>query len=267
MALYFRTIRSSSNGNCLALWTEKTHILIDCGFSSQISCQRALAAHMTQIPRIDAVVITHNHVDHISYSSLRVLEKYSLPVCIHEDSIEQLEEKHFRGRKFNGLKLESFSIKGFEVGKLRFQPINVPHQLEYPTYGFIIECQQKGLCYKVVVASDFYDGRVLLDYLIDADFIYIESNHDPQLLALYPNPNSHFHMSNPKTAELLYSAGEKSKRIPKAVMLGHLSYIRNETSLALRCVRDAFKQRGRKLDYKIYAAPRYETSRRVAIIP
>ena len=267
MALYFKTIRSSSSGNCLALWTEKSHVLIDCGFNSQISCERALGAHLHDCPQPNAVVVTHNHVDHISYSSLRMLEKYGLPLRIHEDSIKQLEEKHFRGHTFNGLKLKPFSSDGFEVGQLRFQPINVPHQARYPTYGFMIECRDKDLRYKVVVASDLYDGRVLLDYLVDADFIYIESNHDPDLLNLYPNPNSHFHMSNPRTAELLYNARAKSKRMPRAVMLGHLSYIRNETMLALRSVRDVFRKAGRKLDYKIYVAPRYEASRNVAIIP
>ncbi|MHA2315082.1 MAG: MBL fold metallo-hydrolase [Candidatus Hermodarchaeia archaeon] len=267
MALYFQTIRSSSSGNCLVLWTEKSHVLIDCGFNSQISCERMLAAHAGHIPSIDAAVITHNHVDHISYSSLRILEKYGLPLRIHEDSIEQLQEKHFRGRKFNSLKLKPFSSNGFKIGELRFQPINVPHRGECPTYGFMIECRQNGLWHKVVVASDLYDGRVLLDYLVDADFIYIESNHDPDLLALYPNPNSHFHMSNTKTAELLCNAREKSKRMPKAVMLGHLSYIRNETRLALRSVRDVFRQQGLILDYKMYVAPRYKASRKMTIIP
>jgi len=242
-------------------------VLIDCGFNSQISCEGALAAHVDHISQVDAVVVTHNHMDHISYSSLRVLEKYGLPIRIHENSIDQLQGKHFRGRRFDNLKLRPFSGKGFEVGQLRFQPINVPHQAQYPTYGFMIECQQNSLWYKVVVASDLCDGRVLLDYLVDADFIYIESNHDPDLLNLYPNPNSLFHMSNAKTAELLYNARAKSKRIPRAVMLGHLSYIRNETRLALRSARDVFRQAGRKLDYKIYVAPRYEASRNVAIIP
>lgn len=266
MALYFKTIRSSSSGNCVTLWTGKSRVLIDCGFSSQRLCQRTLSAHFGDNPQIDGVVVTHNHGDHISYPSLRILEQYGLPLRIHENSIDQLQEKHFRGYRFDRLKLQSFSDKDFDVGDLNFQPIKVPHQPDYPTYGFSVQCRQNGRWYKAIIASDLYDGRGLLEYLIDADFIYIESNHDPKLSALYPNYNSHFHMSNTKTGEVLCNARKKSKRIPKAVMLGHLSFIRNDTDLALRSIQRRFRQSCQKLDYKIYVAPRYESSSTIRIV-
>src|SRR4030042_1988402 len=99
MAFYFKTIRSNSSGNCLALRTEKTCVLIDCGLGSQSSCERTLSKHFGQNIEVNAVVVTHTHSDHINYSSLRILEQYGLQLRIHESNIEQLQEKHFEGYK------------------------------------------------------------------------------------------------------------------------------------------------------------------------
>jgi phosphoribosyl 1,2-cyclic phosphodiesterase len=266
MSLYFKSIRSSSSGNCLALCTEKSRVLIDCGFNSQISCKRSLRTHFGHNPQIDAVVVTHNHGDHISYSSLRTLGQYGIPLRIHENNINTLQEKHFRGYNLDHVKIKPFSDKSFDIGEFKFHPFKVPHQPDYPTYAFLIHCHHEHRWYKLIIASDFYDGREIIDHLVDVDFIYIESNHDPQLLALYPNYNSRFHMSNPKAGEILCNAREKSKRSPKIVMVGHLSCIRNNTDLALCSICKTFRQNGQKLDFKIFVAPRYEPSSTIRIV-
>lgn len=266
MSLCFRTLCSNSRGNCLTIWTENSCVLIDCGFRSQISCERTLTEHFGHKPQVDGVVVTHNHSDHINYSSLRVLEMYGLKVRTHEKNIDQLQRKHFRGRIFEDLKLIPFSDKSFEMGELSFEPIHLSHHPEYLTYGFLIRYRQKDIWHKIVIASDLRDGHAILEYLIDADFIYIESNHDPELLALYPNYNSHFHMSNLRTSEVLCIARTKSQHAPKAVVLGHLSFIRNDADLVLRSLQTTFRQSGQNLDYKIYVAPRYEESSPIKIV-
>lgn len=266
MSLCFRTLCSSSRGNCLAIWTENSCVLIDCGFRSQISCERTLTEHFGHKPQVDGVVVTHNHSDHINYSSLRVLELHGLQVRTHEKNVDQLQRKHFRGRIFEDLKLMPFSDKSFEMGEISFEPIHLSHHPEYFTCGFLIRYHQKDIWHKIIIASDLRDGHAILEYLIDADFIYIESNHDPELLALYPNYNSHFHMSNLKTSEVLCIARTKSRHAPKAVMLGHLSFIRNDADLVLRSLETTFQQSGQNLDYKIYVAPRYEESSPIKIV-
>ena len=266
MALYFKTIRSSSSGNCLAIRTERNQILIDCGFSSQKSCEYVLREHLSKPSYVDAVVITHNHGDHISYSSLRIMEKYGIQVWIHEDSVSQLIEKHFNGYRFQSLQVKLFSDSQFRVGNLSLQPIRLPHQPGYPTYGFVIRCREQGRCYKVTVAGDFYDGSGLLEHLINADLVYVESNHDPHLLELYPNYNSRFHMNNPNTAQMLCDALSRSRRMPKAVILGHLSLQRNDEAIAINEVREAMIRWGHNWDCKIYIAPRYEASRTITLI-
>ena len=75
MSLHFQSICSSS-GNCLALWSENTRILIDCGLSSMKRTRHVLSSLAGGPELIDSVFLTHTHSDHISYYPLRVLEEY-----------------------------------------------------------------------------------------------------------------------------------------------------------------------------------------------
>lgn len=67
----FRTLISSSAGNCLELSCEGMTLLIDCGFKAQ----RDLEAVLSGIKGDVAVLVSHAHTDHIGYSGMRVLAK------------------------------------------------------------------------------------------------------------------------------------------------------------------------------------------------
>ena len=115
-----------------------------------------------------------------------------------------------------------------------------------------------------MVATDFREWRGLPGWFENADFIYVEANHDPRLLQAHPNPRSHFHLSNEKCGRLLSQALGKSKNLPLAVMLGHLSEVRNRPRLAEETVRQHL-DRGLYRDLKLYIAPRYEPSAPILI--
>ena len=261
MSFSFRSICSSSGGNCLLFKADDKNILFDCGLSSMKRTRQVFSEHLCPNDPLDAVILTHAHTDHISYYPLRVLEDTGCQVMIHEDSIDQLYEKHFKGCAFKNLRLKSFCNKGFMIGNIRFVPIPLSHHPSLATFGFEVTCNGK----KAVIATDFNNGSDLLDYLVDADFIFIESNHDLELLRRYYNPNSRFHMSNPKTAELLCSAMEKSKTPPQAVMLGHISEQRNSPSIAIEETKNAFKSKGRKIDFDLFTAPLKKPSIEISI--
>ncbi len=75
MALYFKTYASSSSGNCLALWTDRTAVLIDCGLGTMKRTRAVLADMAAIAPPVSAVIISHLHSDHVAYYPLRVLEQ------------------------------------------------------------------------------------------------------------------------------------------------------------------------------------------------
>jgi len=251
MTLHFQTICSSSSGNCLALWSETTRLLIDCGLSSMKRTRAALTTVYDDPTQIDAVLLTHTHSDHVSYYPLRVLAEYGLSVRLHEDCLDQLKDKHFNGTGFKELDIVPFAGKAFTVGDLKIVPFEVPHNPLYPTCGYQI---YYGDC-KIVVATDFLDWTGVFDRFVDADFIFVESNHDLDLLRQYYNPNSRFHLPNPDAAQLLVNIRKESRKVPSTVMLGHLSSQRNEPAIALAETRQAFESTGIELDFSLTAAP------------
>ena len=143
-----------------------------------------------------------------------------------------------------------------------FRSFEVPHNPFCPTYGFVIMYKNT----KLVISADFNDWMDLLGHFVDSDFIFVESNHDLELLQQYYNPNSRFHMPNPETGKLLCNTRMNSKKVPKTVMLGHLSLIRNEPGIALGEVVSRFINEGIELDFELLAAPGLIASEVVKII-
>lgn len=213
--------------------------------------RHALASVFNDPRTINSVLLTHMHGDHISYYPLKVLEQYGLDIHLHDDCVDQLKDKHFNGYGFKDLKLSPHKTRKFTVGDFCIKPFEVAHNPYYPTYGYQIHCQDK----KMVFVTDFLDWEDVFEYFVDADFIFVESNHDLDLLQQYFNPNSRFHMPNPDTAKLLVNARKESKEAPQMVMLGHLSDQRNDAKIALKETKNAFREAGLTLDFQLQAAP------------
>jgi phosphoribosyl 1,2-cyclic phosphodiesterase len=265
MTVFFRSLCSSSSGNCLKLWTEETTILIDCGIKAQYRCHELLDRHVDDPGRLGAVLVTHSHGDHIGYPALRALADRGVCLRAHTQVLRQLEERLALRKLYGERNLKPFEEGMFRIGPFQIQPVPLPHSPGIPTFGFVIWHGEGRGRRKIVVGTDFHDRRAILPHLLDADFMFVEANHDLELLRLYPNPNSAYHMSNPSTAGLLYSAVSMSKKPPQAIMLGHLSEQRNEKTLARAALRDVFRRNRRDVDFALHTAPLYEPSRMVEI--
>jgi phosphoribosyl 1,2-cyclic phosphodiesterase len=206
------------------------------------------------------VLVSHAHGDHISYSALRVLDELNVPIHCHGNIVQQIHDKHV-GDWDSPPHLHSFSERCLQIGDFEIQPVKLPHDPDFQTFGFVIRAG--GM--KIIAATDFHATDALVDHLVDADFIFIEANHDPELLKKYWNHASTFHLSNPKTARLLCQARKSSREAPQQVMLGHLSKQRNTGDLAMDAVRERFLEEGVELDFRLDVAPRYEASEVIAL--
>lgn len=265
MPLHFQSLISSSSGNCLVLWSDRTRVILDCGIRSAHGTRNLLENNLEDPKNVDAVIISHMHGDHINHYSLMALDQYGLSLRVHERCLDQLRDRHFNGHRFPSLDLNTFADENFKVGDLSFQPFEVPHHPAYPNFGFAVRYREGKRWRNAVFVTDFNDGTSVLDYFADSDFIFVESNHDLDLLAKYFNPNSQYHMSNPKTARLLCMTCNRNKKKPHTVMLGHLSSQRNTERVALEEVHGAFRVNGMDLDFRLFAAPLYEPSQVIKI--
>jgi len=223
--------------------------------------REVLQNHIDSTFQPASVLITHTHSDHISYYPLRVLQEFGLPVYLNENCTEQLKSIHFNGDKFANLKLKPFKNREFEIGDMKIKPFEVIHNPWFPTYGFEIFHKDK----KAVVVTDFCSWENIYEHFIDADFIFVESNHDLKLLELYYNPNSRFHMPNPQTGNLLVNAVKQSSKAPQIVMLGHISRQRNKPAIAVNETKKSFQDADIKMNFQLLAAPLLEAGEPVKL--
>lgn len=253
--IHFQSLRSSSAGNCLALWTPTSSILIDCGIGTQRECREVLQAHTRQCGSLDGVVVSHAHGDHMSHSALRVLAREGVPIGVEGRVAGQLRDRHSPGDWSHGPRLRLFPDGAFELGDFHVLPIEVPHAPGYPTFGFVITAGSGRARRKAVICTDLNDCAPILHHMADADFVFIEANHDLDLLRQRPNPNSRFHLNNVQTTKLLCHAAHRISSPPHAVMLGHLSEERNTRRLAIDEVRRGFAGQRSCVPFDLDAAP------------
>ena len=76
--LKFCSLYSGSSGNCLYISSNNTRILIDCGTSCKKICE-GLASIDSSIEDIDAILVTHEHSDHVQSLGM-VSSKFNIPV-------------------------------------------------------------------------------------------------------------------------------------------------------------------------------------------
>src|SRR5215207_5630388 len=117
----FCPLASGSKGNSTYLGTEQTKLLIDVGIST-----RALLARLSEInidiTDIDAILITHEHTDHIQ--GLRTLaNKYSIPVFANHETAKATVEVLGMCPKFT-----IFTTgEPFEYGDFEIHPFTIQH--------------------------------------------------------------------------------------------------------------------------------------------
>lgn len=259
----FCSLYSGSSGNCLLVETDNTKILIDAGESCK-KISTALSSMEIEPSQIDAILVTHEHSDHIKGLGT-FSKKYDIPVFANSKTWDAMPEQSC---KINDKNIHNFTIEeNFEVGDLKIHPFKIPHDAANPC-GFNIFYKND----KLSIATDIgHMTSNIAHKLEDSKFLLLESNYDPEILkcSSYPyllkqrilGPNGHLPNEEAgKTISFLMNSGLKT------VMLGHLSRENNFPELAYKTVVDTLIEN--KLDcnkIKINVANRYSPSELVKI--
>jgi phosphoribosyl 1,2-cyclic phosphodiesterase len=234
VALSITVLASGSRGNSTVLATARTRLLIDCGLSCRETCRR-LAAKGIAPESLSAVLITHEHSDHVA--GLHVMaRKFRLPVFMTAPThgAWQRQYKDAAGNRVQAERLEPFSPgRAFTVGDIDVMPFTIPHDAADPVgFRFLAE----GL--RVAYATDlgFLPPNVR-DQLRACDGLILESNHDLEMLrggsypwAVKQRVMSRVgHLSNESLADFLATDYDGGAAF---LVLAHLSEQNNHPDLA-----------------------------------
>ena len=126
--LKFCSLYSGSSGNCLFIESNKTKILIDCGPSGK-KIVDGLESIDKNIEDIDAIIVTHEHSDHIKSLGL-ISKKYNIPVYANLETWAAMPEQKLKIDDENQLLFEN--NKDFEIGNLLIHPFSTPHDAANP---------------------------------------------------------------------------------------------------------------------------------------
>ncbi|MBI4683084.1 MAG: MBL fold metallo-hydrolase [Nitrospirae bacterium] len=223
------SLQSGSNGNCTYVETGSVKLLFDAGIPG-IQAGERLSAFGRDIKDIDALIISHDHSDHVRYAGV-YQRKYGLPIYITPRTLDMSENKYGLGRLNN--------VNYFMAGEtIKFDNVTV-QTIPCPHDGvdgavFVISSNGKRLGIMTDLGHAFKD---LYTFVPSLDGIFIESNYDPEMLANGPYPaflkqrirGPKGHLSNREAAELLLTG-----RRLKWACLSHLSNNNNDPETALQ---------------------------------
>lgn len=199
----FASLGSGSKGNATLIETgaqeSDTRILLDCGFSV-IEVEKRLARLGRSAANLTAIVITHEHSDHIIGAG-RLSRKYNTPVWLTVGTWNKCKDNDFYDTHF----IDSHA--DFEIHDLNMYPFPVPHDAQEPCQ-FVISDGVSRL--GIVTDLGCFTPHVLR-HLDNLDGLLLECNYDEHMLlsGSYPQAlkarvvSNKGHLDNKQASQLL----------------------------------------------------------------
>ena len=237
----FWVLASGSKGNCSVVESGGRFLIIDCGGTKK-NINDGLEKIGVTGDDVEAVLITHEHSDHIK--QIKMFDRF---LVYAPCEIKSLADEMI---------IEPFN--DFTVGSFHVTPIPLSH--DEITVGYIIEDDKE----KIVILTDTgYVSHKCEELIKDADYYIFESNYDTEMLMKSARPpylkqrivSDYGHMSNEYAAKILADIiGNKTREI----VLAHISHECNTREKAERTLIDTLESYnidpGR---YRIHAAEQF----------
>lgn len=245
-------LSSGSKGNSTLLQTKNTKILIDLGVTKSYVEQK-LKEIKVEPNDIDAILITHTHVDHIQ--GLRVFLKKYKPLLYVTEELKSILEEYDLNANYILYEGNKANINDIEINFIKTSH-DAPGSI-----GFVIKTKDKSIVY---ITDTGYINNKYFEVLKNHNLYIMESNHDVTMLmeGNYPHQlkkrilGNKGHLSNDDAAYYLSEfIGDKTK----TVILAHLSDDNNTYDKALDTVSNVLKNKNKKVENIIVAKQKQRT--------
>jgi phosphoribosyl 1,2-cyclic phosphodiesterase len=226
----FASLGSGSEGNALLVEVQSgattTRVLLDCGVSAR-DVERRLARLGSGVEGLDAILITHEHSDHIG-SALTLARKWSIPLYMSWGTARAV------GADEADVDLHVlWGDEAVTIGDLSVLPYTVPHDAREPLQYVLSDGAGR-----LGVLTDVGTSTPHISTVLNGcDALVLECNHDVRMLAQSRYPQSlkariggnHGHLNNEAAAEILASLDRSRLR---HLIAAHLSQQNNSPELA-----------------------------------
>lgn len=222
----FASLGSGSRGNALLVEAGSTRLLIDAGFGPREMVRRLDRLGLAAAD-IDAVLVTHEHSDHIG-GVFACARRFDWAVLLTHGTLAACRDD---GTDTRITTIDSH--EPFSVGDICVRPFPVPHDAREPVQ-FVLGDGARTLG---VVTDAGHVTRHMVDMLDACDALVLECNHDVQMLAQGSYPQAlkrrigglWGHLDNAAAALLLSQIRHSGLR---HVVAAHISEENNSPALA-----------------------------------
>lgn len=245
---------SGSGGNCTLVQSDNANLLVDVGLGCRATLS-ALKMYNLSLSDITAIVVTHEHSDHIGGISSFVSHS---PVPVYAPgAIADLVAKRATCCDVTGI------ADVTEIADLRIERYECSHDAA-ACYGYRFS---DGTNSVATVTDTGCVTTGLVDFLAPCDRIQLESNHDVDMLKSGPYPyplkrrilSDFGHLSNDQATQVLSDLVGSNV---KSVILAHLSEHNNTAELAFNNVVNMYADKGlvEGRDISVYVAKQHDNT-------
>lgn len=245
---------SSSKGNSVFVGDNSQGVLIDAGCSFK-ALKTALEFNGIPFEAIKAIVITHEHIDHVK-ALLQITKHTRLPIYASHGTAARLFADKLVQTDANIYSCDELSGAPVDID---IEYFHTPHD-SAESVGYVFSWGD----HRVACCTDL--GQVtdeVRSHLLGCDTVYLEANYDPAMLRIntkYPPylkariSSCRGHLSNTDSADFCSELVENGTR---RLILGHLSQENNTAAAAYNAVSGALNNKKMKCneDYTLNVAP------------
>jgi phosphoribosyl 1,2-cyclic phosphodiesterase len=224
-------LASGSSGNAVLVTSGNTSVLVDAGVSA-LQIRLRLEAFDRSPDDIDAILLTHEHSDHVRGLDVFLRRHRQAPVWTTHGTWSKIDVHSNGGGEFS-------SGKTVRFGSLNVTPVATSHDAAEPlAYVFDDGDHSAAVCTDTGIVTPLLEQR-----LQGCELLLLETNHDKDMLRHGPYPwplkqridSRTGHLSNHQSCEAIDRVGSK---VLKAVVGMHLSAENNCPNLVCENLRE-----------------------------